>query len=251
MMKVDINADMGESFGMYKIGHDDEFMKYITSANVACGFHAGDYSVMKHTVQLAKTFNVNVGAHPGLPDLQGFGRREMKLTSDEVYDIVVYQVGALKAFTEAAGLRLHHVKPHGSLYGMAHRMEDMARAICQAVKDIDSDMYLYVMKKGVISPIAESMGLKTIFELYSDLGYDAEGNLVITRAHDAHEPGHVAARVKKMIIDKKVNALDGTEIAIEGSSVCVHCDTPGAFEIVKAVRRALEDAGCDLKSPEL
>ena len=250
-MKVDLNADMGESFGMYKLGQDDEFMKYITSANVACGFHAGDYSVMKHTVQLAKTFNVNVGAHPGLPDLQGFGRREMKITSDEVYDIVVYQVGALKAFTEAAGLRMHHVKPHGSLYGMAHRMEDVARAICQAVKDIDSDMYLYVMKKGVISPIAESMGLKTIYELYSDLGYDAEGNLVITRAHDAHEPDHVAARVKKMIIDKKVNALDGTEIAIEGSSVCVHCDTPGAFEIVKAVRTALEDAGCDLKSPEL
>lgn len=251
MMKVDLNADMGESFGMYKLGQDEEFMKYITSANVACGFHAGDYSVMKHTVQLAKTFNVNVGAHPGLPDLQGFGRREMKLTSDEVYDIVVYQVGALKAFTEAAGLRMHHVKPHGSLYGMAHRMEDVARAICQAVEDIDSDMYLYVMKKGVISAIAESMGLKTIYELYSDLGYDAEGNLVITRAHDAHEPGQVAARVKRMVIDKKVNAMDGTEIAIEGSSVCVHCDTPGAFEIVKAVRAALEDAGCDLQSPEL
>lgn len=251
MMKVDLNADMGESFGMYKLGQDDEFMKYITSANVACGFHAGDYSVMKHTVQLAKTFNVNVGAHPGLPDLQGFGRREMKITSDEVYDIVVYQVGALKAFTEAAGLRMHHVKPHGSLYGMAHRMEDVARAICQAVKDIDSDMYLYVMKKGVISPIAKSMGLKTVFELYSDLGYDAEGNLIITRAHDAHEPDQVAARVKRMVIDKKVNAMDGTEIAIEGSSVCVHCDTPGAFEIVKAVRTSLEKAGCDLKSPDL
>lgn len=249
-MKVDLNADMGESFGMYKLGQDDEFMKYITSANVACGFHAGDYSVMKHTVQLAKTFNVNVGAHPGLPDLQGFGRREMKITSDEVYDIVVYQVGALKAFTEAAGLRMHHVKPHGSLYGMAHRMEDVARAICQAVKDIDSDMYLYVMKKGVISPIANSMGVKTVFELYSDLGYDAEGNLIITRAHDAHEPDQVAARVKRMVFDKKVNAMDGTEIAIEGSSVCVHCDTPGAFEIVKAIRTSLENAGCDLKSPE-
>lgn len=251
MMQVDLNADMGESFGMYKLGHDEAFMKYITSANVACGFHAGDYSVMKHTVKLAKEFNVQVGAHPGLPDLQGFGRREMKLTAEEVYDIVVYQVGALGAFTQAAGLRLHHVKPHGSLYGMAHRMEDVARAICQAVKDIDSNMYLYVMKKGLIAPIAESMGLKTVYELYSDLGYDAEGNLVITRAHDAHEPDLVAARVKRMVIDHKVTAMDGTEIAIDGNSVCVHCDTPGAFDIVKTVRVALEKAGCDLASPEI
>ena len=250
-MKVDLNADMGESFGMYKLGYDEEFMQFITSANVACGFHAGDYSVMKHTVKLAKKFNVQVGAHPGLPDLQGFGRREMKLSSDEVYDIVVYQVGALKAFTEAAGLRLHHVKPHGSLYGMAHRLQDVAQAICQAIKDIDSNMYLYIMKKGVIAPIAESMGLKAVFELYSDLGYDAEGNLVITRAHDAHEPDSVAARVRRMVIDHKVSAIDGTEITIEGNSVCVHCDTPGAFDIVKAVRAVLEKAGCEITSPEM
>lgn len=251
MMKIDLNADMGESFGMYTLGHDEEFMEYITSANVACGFHAGDYSVMRHTVELARKFNVQVGAHPGLPDLQGFGRREMKLTSEEVYDIVVYQVGALKAFTEAAGLGLHHVKPHGSLYGMAHRMEDVARAICRAVNDIDSNMYLYIMKKGVIAPMAESMGLKSVYELYSDLGYDAEGNLVITRAHDAHAPDPVAERVRRMVIDNKVTAMDGTEVSIEGNSVCVHCDTPGAFDIVKAVRAALEKAGCDLASPEM
>jgi len=250
MLKVDLNADMGESFGMYKLGHDEEFMKYITSANIACGFHAGDYSTMKHTVQLAKKFGVQVGAHPGLPDLQGFGRREMKLTPEEVYDIVVYQVGALKAFTEASGLKLHHVKPHGSLYGMAHRLEDVAKAICQAVKDIDLNMYLYIMKHGVIASIAEKMGLKTIYELYSDLGYDGAGNLVITRAHDAHEADQVATRVKEMVINKKVTAMDGTEISIEGSSVCVHCDTPGAIDIVKSVRTALEEAGCDLVSPK-
>ena len=250
-MRVDLNADMGESFGMYKLGQDEEFMQYITSANIACGFHAGDYSVMKHTVQLAKEAGVQVGAHPGLPDLQGFGRREMKLSPEEVYDIVVYQTGALKSFTEAAGMRLHHVKPHGSLYGMAHRMEEVAQAICQAVKDIDPGIYLYIMKKGVIAPLAEKMGVKTVFELYSDLSYDAEGNLVITRAHDAHEPGDVASRVRKMIIDKKVAALDGTEIDIEGNSVCVHCDTPGAFDIVKAVRDALVGAGCELASPAL
>ncbi|MDA3915787.1 MAG: LamB/YcsF family protein [Deltaproteobacteria bacterium] len=248
-MKVDLNADMGESFGMYKLGHDEEFMKYITSANVACGFHAGDSSVMKKTVELAKKFNVQVGAHPGLPDLQGFGRREMKLTVEEIYDIVVYQVGALKGFTDAAGLQLHHVKPHGSLYGMAHRMEDVAQAICQAIKDIDMNMYIYIMKKGVISSIAESMGIKTVYELYSDLGYDAEGNLVITRAHDTHDSRSVTDRVKKMVIDHKVTALDGTEITIEGDSVCVHCDTPGAIDIVKAVRSVLEDADCEVTSP--
>ena len=251
MRTVDLNADMGESFGMYKLGYDEEFMEFITSANVACGFHAGDPSVMKNTVKLAKKFNVQVGAHPGLPDLQGFGRREMKLTPEEVYDIVVYQVGALKAFAETAGLRLHHVKPHGSLYGMAHRMEDVAEAICKAVKDIDANMFLYIMKKGVIAPMADSMGLKTVYELYSDLGYGAEGNLVITRAHDAHEPDPVAQRVRRMVVDNKVTAMDGTEVTIEGNSVCVHCDTPGAFDIVKAVRAALEQAGCELASPEI
>ncbi len=249
MNKVDLNADMGESFGMYKLGNDEEFMQYITSANVACGFHAGDSSVMKKTVELAKKFNVQVGAHPGLPDLQGFGRREMKLTVEEIYDIVVYQVGALKGFTDAAGLQLHHVKPHGSLYGMAHRMEDVAQAICQAVKDIDMNMFIYIMKKGVISSIAESMGINTVYELYSDLGYDAEGNLVITRAHDTHDSRSVADRVRKMVIDHKVTALDKTEITIEGNSVCVHCDTPGAIDIVKAVRSVLEDANCEFTSP--
>ncbi len=251
MIKVDLNADMGESFGMYKLGHDEEFMEYITSANVACGFHAGDSSVMKNTVNLAKKFNVQVGAHPGLPDLQGFGRREMKLTPEEIYDIVVYQVGALKAFTDTAGLQLHHVKPHGSLYGMVHQREDAARAICQAIKDIDSNMYIYIMKKGVISSLAESMGLNTVYELYSDLGYDAEGNLIITRAHDTHDSNPVATRVKRMVIDHKVTALDGTEITIEGNSVCVHCDTPGAIDIVKAVRSVLAKAGCKVASPKI
>jgi UPF0271 protein len=240
---------MGESFGMYTLGDDEAFMQYITSANIACGFHAGDYSVMKRTVQLAKQNGVQVGAHPGLPDLQGFGRREMKLSPEEIYDIIIYQVGALKAFVEASGMRLHHVKPHGSLYGMAHRTEAVARAICQAAKDIDSDIYMYIMKKGVIAPIAAELGVKTIYEIYSDLNYDAEGNLVITRAHDAHAPGDVASRVRRMIFDKKVVALDGSDLDIEGESVCVHCDTPGAIDIVKAVRDALVAAGCALASP--
>lgn len=250
-MNIDLNADMGESFGMYKLGNDAEFMKYITSANVACGFHAGDPSVMKATVALAKEFGVAVGAHPGLPDLQGFGRREMKLTPAEVYDYTMFQAGALKGFCEAAGLRLHHVKPHGSLYGMVHRDPEMAAAVCQAAKDLDPRLYLYVMKKGVIADEAAKLGVRTVFELYSDLSYDPEGNLVITRAHDAHDPEHVAQRVVKMVTQGKVAATDGSEIAITGSSVCVHGDTPGSDLIVMAVRQALEGAGCALASPEL
>jgi UPF0271 protein len=250
-MQIDLNADMGESFGMYKLGNDEEFMQYISAANVACGFHAGDPSVMKKTVGFARRYGVQVGAHPGLPDLAGFGRREMNLTQDEVYCNVLYQIGALKAFVEASGLRLHHVKPHGSLYGMAHRREEIARAVCQALKDVDPKLYLYIMKKGVIGAIAEDMGIRTVFELYADLGYDAEGNLVITREHGAHDPAHVAQRVLGMVMNRKVTAESGEEIAIEGSSVCVHGDTPGALAIVSAVRRAFHENGIVVAAPAL
>lgn len=250
-MKIDLNADMGESFGLYKMGNDEAFMQFITSANVACGFHAGDPSVMRKTVAWAKKEGVQIGAHPGLPDLQGFGRREMNLTPDEVYEIVLYQAGALKAFVEAAGMRLHHVKPHGSLYGMAHRREEIARAVCQAVKDLDPALYLYVMHKGVIGDLAAQMGIRCVFELYADLGYDAQGGLVITRVHEAHDSKETAARVVRMVREGRVKALDGSDIPIFGTSVCVHSDTPGAVEIVQAVRKGLEGAGCEIVSPAL
>lgn len=250
-MNIDFNADMGESFGMYVMGNDEEFMKYITSANVACGFHAGDPSVMRRTVGFAKANGVQVGAHPGLPDLQGFGRREMNLTVQEIYDIVLYQVGALKAFVEAAGMRLHHVKPHGSLYGMVHRREEVAKAVCQAVLDVNKDLYLYIMKKGVAAPVAQGLGLRTVYELYADLGYDHEGNLVITRHHDAHKPEDVAARVVRMVKEGTVTTTAGTEIQIEGGSVCLHSDTGDASKIVVAVHGALEAAGYTIAAPPL
>jgi len=248
---IDLNIDTGESFGMYTLGYDDELIKFVTSANVACGFHAGDYSVMRKTVALAKENNVAVGAHPGLPDLQGFGRREMRLTAQEVYDIIVYQVGALKGFLDVAGMELHHVKPHGSLYGMAHKSEEIADAVCRAVHDMNPGLYLYIMKNGVIGGMAESMGLRTVHEIYSDLSYDPEGNLVITRSHDAHDPAQVAERVKRMVVQNTVTATNGSEIHIQGDSVCVHGDTPGAVDIVRAVRIALIDSGCKLCSPKL
>jgi UPF0271 protein len=250
-MNIDFNADMGESFGMYLMGNDERFMKYITSANVACGFHAGDPTVMKKTVALAKKYGVQVGAHPGLPDRQGFGRREMNLSPEEIHDDMIYQIGALKAFVEAAGLKLHHVKPHGSLYGMAMRREEVARAICQAVLDVDRSLYLYIMKKGFACPVAESMGLRVVYELYADLEYDGEGNLVITRHHKSYEPDEAAKRVVKMLQEKKVVTTNNTEIAIEGNSVCMHSDTANAAEIAAAVRKALEGSGYSISAPEL
>ncbi|MEJ5366120.1 MAG: 5-oxoprolinase subunit PxpA [Desulfosoma sp.] len=250
-MKVDINADVGESFGLYRMGNDEEFMQYITSANVACGFHAGDATVMHRTVLLAKKYGVQIGAHPGLPDRQGFGRREMNCSIEEIYDDVMYQVGALKAFVEASGMRLHHVKPHGSLYGMANRRAEVAEAICQVILDVDPKMYFYTMKKGLVGQVARKMGVRVVFELYGDLEYDPEGNLVITRHHEAQKPNAVAAKVLKMVQHGRVTATDGSEIAIEGSSVCLHSDTPDAVEILRAVNQGLREAGFLLESPPL
>lgn len=250
-MDIDFNADMGESFGMYVMGDDEGFMKYITSANVACGFHAGDPTVMKRTISLAKKYNVQVGAHPGLPDLQGFGRREMNMSMEEIHDDIVYQVGALKAFAEAAGISLHHLKPHGALYGMAMRREEVAEAICQALLDVDKKLYLYIMKKGVAGQVAERMGIRVVYELYADLDYDGEGNLVITRHHGVHKPEDIAAKVIKMVKDGMVTTTEGTEIPIEGSSVCLHSDTPNASNIVVEVHKELEKAGYTIAAPPL
>ncbi len=250
-MHIDINADMGESFGLYRMGNDEAFMQFITSANVACGFHAGDSSEMRKTVELAKEHGVQVGAHPGLPDRQGFGRREMNCSVQEIYDDVMYQVGALNAFVQAAGLRLHHVKPHGSLYGMANRRPEVAEAICRAILDVDRQLYFYTMRTGAVGQVAERMGVRVIYELYGDLDYDARGNLVITRQHDPHKPQDVAHKVLRMVGRNRVRATDGSEIDIEGSSVCLHSDTPGAVDILKAVHEALRGAGYTLAAPPL
>lgn len=250
-MQIDLNVDMGESFGMYSLGDDEGFMPFISSANVACGFHAGDPCVMKKTVALAKNHGVQVGAHPGLPDLQGFGRRVMDLSLEELYCDLVYQIGALQAFVSAAGMRLHHVKPHGKLYGMAHMREEVARTICQVIRDMDEKLFLYCMKKGLLGEIAADFGIRTIFEVYSDLDYDQEGNLVITRQHKVHEPSAVAARVITMLREGKVTTTAGTELAIEGASVCVHSDSPNALAIVKALREAINGNGFEIVSPAL
>lgn len=248
-MQIDLNVDMGESYGMYSMGDDAGFMPLISSSNIACGFHAGDPCVMHRTVALAAEHCTAVGAHPGLPDLQGFGRRVMEVTMEELYCDLLYQVGALQAFVKASGLKLHHVKPHGKLYGMAHLREEVARTLCTAIRDIDSELFLYCMERGVLAGVAREFGIRTVFEIYADLDYDQNGNLVITRQHAAHEPAAVAARVLRMVREGKVTTTSGGDIDIAGSSVCIHSDSPGAVAIVTAVRDILVSNGYPISAP--
>jgi UPF0271 protein len=247
--QIDINADMGESFGLYKVGDDAKIMEYITTANVACGFHAGDSSVMRQTVALARKHGVAVGAHPGFPDLQGFGRREIKMSPQEIKDMMTYQIGALKAFAEAAGMKLQHVKPHGILYGMAVRDEATFRPIAEAILETDPNLYMYIMKHGIAPKMAAQMGIKVIYEFFADLDYDGQGNLVISRTHKAADPKPTVERCLRMLKDGKVKTLDGTDIDIFAHSICVHSDTPGATDTLKELRKAFKTEGVEIKAP--
>lgn len=247
--QIDINADMGESFGLYKLGDDAKFMEYITAANVACGFHAGDSSVMRQTVALAKKHMIAVGAHPGFPDLQGFGRREIKMGPQEIKDIMTYQIGALKAFVEAAGMQLHHVKPHGVLYGMAVRDETIFRPVAEAILEAGPNLYMYTMRHGVVPKMAGEMGIKVIYEFFADLDYDGQGNLVISRIHKAADPKPTVERCLRVLKEGKVKTLDGTDIDIAAHSICVHSDTPGATDTLKELRKALTAEGFEVKVP--
>jgi len=236
-MTVQINCDMGESYGLWRMGDDAAILPFIDAANVACGFHASDPVVMRRTVRMAKEHGVAVGAHPSLPDLQGFGRREMKLEPDELSAAIVYQVGALKAFLDAEGMALNHIKPHGALYAMAARDEKVAGAICDA-----ADVFgvpLYGLSDTVHERVYTARGLPFVAEFYADLDYTAEGRIIITREHEAIDPAAAAARTLRAVTEGRVTTIDGGEIAIRADSVCVHSDTPGAVAVAEAVRNIL------------
>lgn len=239
-MAWDINCDMGEAFGLYKMGDDEGIMPFVTAANVACGFHAADPMVMRQTVRLAKRFGVKVGAHPSLPDREGFGRREMKMRPDEITNAIIYQVGALKGFLEAEGLPLNHIKPHGSLYGMAAKDATVAAAVADAAAVFG--VPLYGMSGTEHEAIYASRGLPFVGEFYADLDYGPDGFLVITREHAAVDPDEAARRVLRAMQDGKVRTLDGQDVAVRAQSVCVHSDTPGAVAVAAAVYRALQPA---------
>ncbi len=229
-----INCDMGESFGLYRLGDDAGLMPLIDIANVACGFHASDFNHMRATVKLAKTHGVKVGAHPSLPDLQGFGRREMKIGREELANCLIYQIGALKGFLEAEGMTLNHIKPHGSLYGMAARDEAIAHAVCDAAEVFNAPLV------GMLGTLHETIyparGRTFMAEFYADLDYDDDGRLIITREHDAKDPQAAAAKCRRAIEEGKVASVGGRDIRVGAETICVHSDTPNATAIAAAVR---------------
>jgi UPF0271 protein len=238
-MGLAINCDMGEGFGLYRIGDDAGIMPYITMANVACGFHASDPMVMRKTVRLAKQHGVKVGAHPSLPDLQGFGRREMKMRPEEITAAILYQVGALKAFLDAEGMPLNHVKPHGALYGMAARSEEVADAIADAAKVFG--VPLLGMARTKHEEVYTRRGIEFLAEFYVDLDYDETGRLIITREHEAVDPTAAVVRTLRAIREGKVKSVEGPDIPMRADCVCVHSDTPGAVEVARAVHVALKE----------
>ncbi len=231
---------MGEAFGLHTFGNDPALMGIIDVANVACGFHAGDPGAMETTVALAKTNGVKVGAHPGLPDLVGFGRREMKLTPNEVEDLIRYQVGALSGFLRKHDMPLNHIKPHGSLYGMLARDEELMLGAVRVAKDFG--VPIFGIAGSAHQRVAAGEGVEFIGELYVDLDYNPEGGLIILRQPHETDPEAAAARVQRALTDGTVLATDGTELTIEFGSICVHSDTPNAVDVATAVRDALSSA---------
>lgn len=245
--EVVINCDMGEGFGLYKLGNDEALMEYITHANVACGYHASDPMIMAKTVQLAKKHSVLVGAHPSLPDMQGFGRREMKVTPDEVRAMTLYQVGALVAFLHSEGMELSHVKPHGALYGMLSRDEKLMEAFCEAVEVFGKNVAIFGLDGTWHQKICHRRNIRFFPEFYSDLQYDTNGNLIISRTHEAVDPKQVGQRVTRALEKGEVETVDGGVALLKADAVCVHSDTPGAVDVAVAVRDAVKQFNATLQ----
>ena len=240
--RIDLNCDMGESFGMYKMGLDEEVIKYISSANVACGFHAGDPKWMRETVRLAEAHDVAVGAHTSFPDLVGFGRRNIEVSPQEAKNDVIYQIGALQAFT--SGQRLQHVKPHGAMYNRAVVDEDLARYICEAILEVDTNLILIALAGSRWVEIAQDMGLRVAREIFADRALNPDGTLVSRSKEGSvlHDVEEVAERSLRMVREGRATAVNGDSIEVEADSLCIHGDTPGAVEMAKVLRQQLDTA---------
>ncbi len=250
MAKIDLNSDLGESFGAYTLGRDPELMAYITSANVACGWHAGDPMVMQKTVRTALEHGVAIGAHPGYPDLLGFGRREMKITPDEAYGYVLYQLGALSAFVNAEGGSLQHIKPHGALYNQACKDIELASAVCRAARDFDPGLIVLAPFASAFRAGAEQLGLPFAGEFFADRAYLPDGNLVPRSQPGAviHDAEVACRRVLQMAREGTVTCVDGSVLSMNCQSVCVHGDNAQALAAVQKIRAALEADGITLCS---
>jgi UPF0271 protein len=244
-MRIDINSDMGESFGAYTIGYDAGLMKSITSANIAAGFHGGDPTVVRETIRLAKSHGVAVGAHPGFPDLVGFGRRELNVTPKEAEDFTLYQIAAVGGIARAEGVRLQHVKPHGALFNMAVRSAELSAAIARAVAAFDGSLILFGLPGSEILNAGRAAGLQVAAEVFADRAYEPDGSLASRRKPGSviHDADTVVARAVRMVTERRVVAVDGTLVPLEADTICVHGDTPGADRLAAKIRAGLEEAG--------
>jgi UPF0271 protein len=245
MLTVDLNSDLGESFGAYKIGLDEEILKYVTSANIACGWHGGDPMVMDRTVTLAKEKSVGIGAHPGFFDLMGFGRRNIAASPEEIKNYIKYQLGALTAFAQSKGEKIKHLKAHGAMYNMAAKDEKIADSIAEAIYEVDKDIILLGLANSEMIKAGKKLGLKTANEVFADRAYNFDGTLVPRGIEGAviHNPDIAISRTIKMVKTGKVTAINGEEISIKADSICVHGDNPEALNFVKKIREELEKEG--------
>jgi 5-oxoprolinase (ATP-hydrolysing) subunit A len=251
MKTIDLNCDMGESFGAWKMGDDRGIMPLISSANVAAGFHAGDPTTIRATVALAVEHGVAVGAHPSLPDLQGFGRRAMKVSTQEVYDLVLYQAGAIEAFARAAGTKLHHVKIHGMLYNMAAKDAELSDAIARAVRDLGGGVILYGLSGSATMDAARKVGVRAVGEVFGDRSYQADGTLTPRGQPGAMITDAAAsvAQVLMMVEQGKLRAQSGVEVAVDAGTLCLHGDQPDAVPFAKALRGAFAARGIEVRAP--
>ncbi|WP_316791146.1 5-oxoprolinase subunit PxpA [Pedobacter frigoris] len=246
---TDLNCDMGESYGTWNLGNDAAIMPYISSVNIACGFHAGDPATMKKTVKLALEHGVAIGAHPGLPDLQGFGRREMNITAEEAYDMVVYQIGALAAIVKAEGGILHHVKPHGALYNMAAVKPELADAIALAVQRVDEQLVLYGLSGSELVRSGKKCGLKVFNEVFADRTYQQDGTLTSRKLPGALITDHQESlkQVLKMVKEGKVTTQQGGEVSIQADTICIHGDGASALEFAEKIYNRFKEEGIRIK----
>lgn len=249
-MRIDLNSDLGESFGPWPMGQDAALMESISSANVACGFHAGDPGTMRATIALAREQGVAVGAHPGFPDLVGFGRREIKASPAEVHDFVLYQLAALAGMAAAQGVALQHVKAHGALYNMACRDRALADAIARAVATFDRSLILFGLPNSELLRAGQAAGLAVAAEVFADRSYDPDGSLTARSKPGSviHDTQTVVERAIRMVRDKQVVAVDGSTITLQADTICLHGDTPGAADHARAVRKGLEAAGIEIRN---
>ncbi|MEH3001595.1 5-oxoprolinase subunit PxpA [Bacillus pumilus] len=250
MFQVDINCDLGESFGQYTIGADEQILEYVTSANIACGFHAGDPTVMRKTVRMALDKGVQIGAHPGLQDLVGFGRRPMAISAEEAYDLVVYQIGALSAFLKAEGGTMQHVKPHGALYNMAAKNTELSESIAKAVYHVDPSLVLFGLSGSELALAGERIGLQVAHEVFSDRTYQADGTLTSRREPHAliEDDERAVQQVVRMVREGKVHTVQGEDISLKADTVCIHGDGSHALQFAKIITSKLKEASIHLKA---